>query len=314
MRSEKPVVLILHGINNSSRTPYIQYIMRHLDASGFESVCVNMRGHGSGNDLCSSRMYTARMDDDIATAVQHIQLTRQPPALYAVGFSLGANQLLCFLEHSPTANLIRAAVSVSNPFDLSQVKEHFSTGVSRLYTLVIVQPLKKLLWEGRHHVPITQENFWRAMRATSVTQFDEAVQVHEERFASVDEYYTTSSCVHHLHKIDIPLLVIHAIDDPLIPPHAFPKGKLEANPNVTMIITQNGGHIGWAAGKTPFLHNWSDKTISRWLMGKEKARMLSSAAQQQARVSGADQGDFKDESSLMKASVSLDGEYTNSRL
>lgn len=54
-RTTKPVVLILHGINNSSSTPYIQYIMRHLEQTGFESVCLNMRGHGKGNPIRSAR-------------------------------------------------------------------------------------------------------------------------------------------------------------------------------------------------------------------------------------------------------------------
>ena len=55
----------LHAVNNSSSTPYIQYLMSHLEESGFEAVCVNMRGHGHGNPICSARLYQARADDDL---------------------------------------------------------------------------------------------------------------------------------------------------------------------------------------------------------------------------------------------------------
>ena len=171
-----PIVLLIHGINNSSETPYIQYMAAEIEASGFLAVMVNMRGHGRGNDLTSGRLYTARADDDIQTVCQHIRLTRKPPRLFAIGFSMGANQLICFLGSQPHLRLVDAAISVSCPFDLSRLSHWFQRGIPRLYTLLIAQPLKRMLWRGRHSLPLSSAQLLRGLAATSVGGFDASVQ------------------------------------------------------------------------------------------------------------------------------------------
>ena len=154
----RPVVMIIHGINNNSDTPYLQYLSSRLESAGFCAVTANMRGHGHGNGITSARLYRARCDDDVQQLAEFIRV-RHPsiPALYAIGFSMGANQLCCFLAtsntsylpHAPTrpTRLVDAAISISNPFDLPRLNEHFKHGIAVLYTALVAQPLKKILWE-----------------------------------------------------------------------------------------------------------------------------------------------------------------------
>jgi len=271
-RAMRPIVLLVHGINNSSSTPYIQYTCEQLEATGFDAVVLNMRGHGHGNHISSNRLYTGRADADLRAVCERIRVTRNPPALYAVGFSMGANQVLAFLGGGGGGAFIDAAVAVSCPFDLAQLAEYFRTGTPRLYGALIAQPLKRLLWEGRHHLRLTRQQFVRGMAALSIEEFDTAIQVPLLGLSSAEEYWRTNSCIHHLDHITTPTLVIHAIDDPLIPPYVFPQSRLRANPHVEVVVTERGGHIGWVAGKTPLRQNWTDKLIARWLRRFDQSR------------------------------------------
>ena len=57
------------------------------------------------------------------------------------------------------------------------------------------------------------------------------------------------------------------MDDPLIPPHVFPRTALDANPHIITITTERGGHIGWHIGPTPLMHSWTDRLCSKFLHG-----------------------------------------------
>ena len=71
---------------------------------------------------------------------------------------------------------------------------------------------------------------------------------------------------HYSHNISIPLLVAHALDDPLItwrtvaanhgPMH--PK-NLTAGKPLFMLVTKRGGHVGWPVGWLPTKEKW------RWM-------------------------------------------------
>ena len=56
-----------------------------------------------------------------------------------------------------TESLVDAAVSISNPFNLTLLKAHMRKGAARLYGAVIALPLKRMLWHARHHVPLSTE-------------------------------------------------------------------------------------------------------------------------------------------------------------
>jgi len=174
------------------------------------------------------RLYTARADDDLRAVCEWIRGTRSPPALYAVGFSMGANQLLCFLGGGGGASLVDAAVSVSCPFDFNKLSVYYRSGTAKLYGALVVQPLKALLWSGRHQLRLSRQQLWRGMSAMSVEEFDAQIQVPLLGLSNVEEYYSYGSSAQFVRSISTPLLVVHALDDPLVPPNAVPQAALQA--------------------------------------------------------------------------------------
>ena len=58
--------------------------------------------------------------------------------------------------------------------------------------------------------------------------------------------------------LPVPLLVIHAIDDPIIHADTLPCNSGVANTvdNLCVLVTKNGGHVGWPLTCNPSQTRW----------------------------------------------------------
>ena len=271
LSSKRPVVLVVHGMTGNSDAPPMQYLMKHIEETGFEAVAINMRGHGLDNTVTTGRkIYAYRMDDDLLAACEHIRRTRCPPYLYAIGLSVGANQLVCFLGNGG-CSLIDAAVSISNPFDFKQIQLLFRHGIPRVVSIGFAEALKRMVRSGRYSLvggdlPLTASQLRDALSCLDVEAFDKIVQVPIHGLLNVDEYYTWCSSLHAIPQITVPLLVIHGKDDPLIPLHAFEAAydATRDNPNIFVIATERGGHLGWSTDSLFYGHSWADSVSARF--------------------------------------------------
>jgi len=81
---------------------------------------------------------------------------------------------------------------------------------------------------------------------------------------------TRSNTNYKFHTISIPLLVVHALDDPLLSWRATVQNEVEGvmHPtnlvqsgagNVLVLLTKSGGHVGWPLGVLPWKEKW------RWM-------------------------------------------------
>jgi hypothetical protein len=68
-----------------------------------------------------------------------------------------------------------------------------------------------------------------------------------------------------IHTVSIPLLIVHALDDPLITYRATCQNNGFLHPtnivktgkgNVMILITKAGGHVGWPLGMIPTIDKW----------------------------------------------------------
>ena len=65
-------------------------------------------------------------------------------------------------------------------------------------------------------------------------------------FPTVEAYYEWSSAVTPLPGIRIPFLAINAKDDPIVA--EAPVQEIGKNPFVSLVLTKQGGHLGWFVG------------------------------------------------------------------
>ena len=70
-------------------------------------------------------------------------------------------------------------------------------------------------------------------------------------FSSADDYYKKVTVRGLLRSIQHPTLIIHALDDPLVPAECVPENT-EISDQVTLHVTRQGGHVGFIQGNIPW--------------------------------------------------------------
>ena len=90
------------------------------------------------------------------------------------------------------------------------------------------------------------------LRSTCMEELHRSLSFKLYNVDTMEAYHDIMSCDQKLDKIEIPLLSLHAWNDPVIAPCAIPAVKLKSNPNIIFAATFTGGHTGWLSGLTPW--------------------------------------------------------------
>jgi predicted alpha/beta-fold hydrolase len=261
-----PLVLLLHGLEGSARSGYALQIYRELHARGIAAVGLNFRScSGELNRL--PRLYHSGETDDLRWVLG--MLARRYPArrLGAIGVSLGGNVLLKYLGETGHAAgcPIEAAVAISVPFDLSAGADALLSPGGRFYTAHLLRGLRGKVVAKRELLP-PEVDLPRALRARAFREFDDAATAPLHGFRSAEDYYRRCSSAGYLRRIGLPTLLLHARDDPFLPPAKIPQHAVETNPALTAAFTDRGGHIGFVACGSrfrPFF--WAEREAARFI-------------------------------------------------
>jgi predicted alpha/beta-fold hydrolase len=261
-------VLVLHGLESSPDAGYVRSVCTALAARGAGVVALGFRTcSGVPNRL--PRTYHAGDTGDARYVVQRMcQRVRGP--VDAVGFSLGGSVLLNLLAEDGADSPVRRAAVVSAPLDLEACVRVIDagTGMIALYRERILRRLRRKAREKAVRFPGLFD-LDAALRARSIRAFDRAVTAPLHGFASAEDYYARASAGPRLRAIARPTLLLHSIDDPLVPGHTLPPELRAASGSslgaIEVRLTEHGGHIGFVAGAVTAPRFWADETVAAWL-------------------------------------------------
>jgi predicted alpha/beta-fold hydrolase len=258
-----PVVLVLHGLEGSLESHYTGGILTALAAQGYRAGLMYFRGcSGEPNRL--PRSYHSGETGDLQTIINHIVKSGSGLPTAVIGYSLGGNVLLKWLGEQGDKATITTAVAVSVPFDLDRAARRLEQGLSRIYQHHLLKKLRRSVQaKSAVHpasVPLQEIEALKTFR-----QFDDAITAPLHGFRDVDDYYSQSSSRRYLRHIETPVLIIHALDDPFLPPAAIPEDA-ELSPAVTLELSHHGGHVGFVSGSLPLAADyWLEWRICRHL-------------------------------------------------
>ncbi|WP_250460752.1 hydrolase [Microbulbifer litoralis] len=262
---ERPLVLILHGLEGSVTSPYAQGLMDILMQRHFQVAVMHFRGCGGIPNKLLRAYHSGDSDDPRWLAGE---LARQLPntPMMAVGYSLGGNVLLKWLGEDGESSPLAAAVAVSAPMDLHACSRRINTGLSRFYQRHLLKSLKASLQQKARDVALADAmpNLNEPRNFSSFRHFDNAFTAPLHGFRDVDDYYTRASSKPLLGKIARPTLIIHAEDDPFICPSAIPAPS-EVSPAVELAVSKHGGHVGFISGSLWRPEYWLEKRIPDFL-------------------------------------------------
>lgn len=258
-----PLTIILHGFEGSIDSHYAKGMLLKIQEQGWRGVFMHFRGcSGEPNRL--PRGYHSGETTDIAYIVEQIHQREPDTSLSAIGYSLGGNVLLKWLGETQHANPLKAAISISVPFELLKASMRLQQGFSRFYQWYFLRSLRKRLAHKFRYVPATinPELFFSAR---TINEFDNHYTAPLFGFENAEHYYAESSSRAYLRHIKVPTLLLQAKDDPFMSPEVIPAFD-ELAPCVKLELMQSGGHVGFVAGKYPWRPEyWLEQRIPEFL-------------------------------------------------
>ena len=243
-----PVVLVLHGLEGSSRSPYARGLLQAVQGRGWRGVVMHFRGcSGEPNRL--PRSYHSGDTGDLDAVVRLLRQREPQTPLAVAGYSVGGNVLLKWLGEQGSHAPVAGAVAVSVPFELGKAVDVLHRSLFRVYENYFLRSLVPKIRQklACMELPVRARDLGGVR---SLRRFDDVVTAPLHGFASAEDYYTRSSCRGFLPGIRTPTLILHARDDPFMPPTVIPRaGELPAA--VALEAHDHGGHVGFVAGRWP---------------------------------------------------------------
>ena len=269
-----PTFVLLHGLEGSSQSVYIQGVLAAIRRHGHRAVAINFRS--CARDPRSlfrmlpnrrPRFYHSGETEDFDFVVR--RLAAQGHRLLAFGASLGGNVILKWLGEHPGQQLITAAATISVPYDLGAGGAFLESRIGRFYVGRFVSTLKKKVAKVVNDFPELRGkvNVDLAMRARTFREFDDAATAPIHGFADADDYYRRASSIFYLSRITTPTLCISAEDDPFLPREVLERAKRVASPSIDFRTTSCGGHVGFISGTAPWrCVYWAEEMVVNWLI------------------------------------------------
>ncbi len=256
------LLILSHGLEGHSRRPYVLGLARAALDQGWHVLAWNFRSC-SGESNHKITTYHSGQTRDLAHVVHH-GLAKAYARIALAGFSIGGNKTLLYLGRDRDAlpPQVEAAVVFSVPVHLQTSSERLAEPRNRLYMRNFLRSFHTKLIEKQKRFPdqIDLEDY---ASIRNFYDFDSRYTAPMHGFASAQEYWSESSSKYWLHRIDRPVLMLTARDDPFLGDECFPLQEVAQNPCLTLELSQQGGHVGFI--RLGRRYYWSEQRAMEFL-------------------------------------------------
>jgi predicted alpha/beta-fold hydrolase len=249
-RRAAPTLLLLHGLEGSTDSLYVLGTAQKAYRRGFNVVGMNMRNCG-GTEHLASTLYHSGMTEDIRRVMLEGLAGREGlTEIFLAGFSMSGNMVLRLAGDygADFPALLKGVAAVSPSIDLDSCAAALERLGNALYRWSFVKHLRaRVRRKGKLQPGAYDKRTLRRVR--TIRQFDEHITAPHGGFRDAADYYARTSSRPVLGRIRVPTLIIHSADDPLIPAGPFLDAAIADNPDVLLVLTERGGHVGFLSDR-----------------------------------------------------------------
>jgi len=248
-------VIISHGLEGNNERPYVLGMVKVFFSHGWNVIAWNYRGcNGDLNNTIKS--YHSGFTQDLEEVIKFAYKS-EIETISLVGFSLGGNLTLKYLgDYKNVQNKIKNAVTLSVPLDLHQGCLQLSKPSNFFYEQRFLRTLKQKIRDKAVKFPEIQTKPLESIK--DLKMFDDYYTAPLHGFRDAMDYYQSCSSLHVVEDINVPTLIINALNDPFLPEACYPFRILENHKNVFLETPRRGGHVGFASFNQQGLY-WSEK-------------------------------------------------------
>jgi predicted alpha/beta-fold hydrolase len=273
VRAAQPTAIVVHGLEGSADSQYVVGNANKLWRAGANVVRMNMRNCGGHNYEMARRtptLYHSGLSGDVSAVLRFFLERERLQTIALIGYSMGGNLVLKLAGElgADAPPQLHSVVGVSPAMDLGPSANALHRPQNRIYE---VRFLRALIKRFRHKARLFPRVYdpRRAIGIGSLRDFDDRITALYSGFASAEDYYFRAAAARLVDRITVPTLILHSLDDPFVTITPETVAAIEANPHITLLQTQHGGHCAFLAKPDPFSDNdgrWAETTLLRFVL------------------------------------------------
>jgi uncharacterized protein len=164
--------------------------------------------------------------------------------------------------------VLRSVIGVSPAADLQPSADALHLPQNRLYEWKFLRNLLRRFRRKAMLLPRAYDRN-RATGIRSLREFDHRITALYSGFSGADDYYNRAAAARVLDRIAVPTLILHALDDPFVRLSTESREKITANPHITLVESEHGGHCAFLAQPdeaSGYDGYWAEHTLLRFLL------------------------------------------------
>ena len=263
-RGKRLTILLVHGLEGSSNSRYIQGIAARAWNAGCNVIRMNMRNCG-GTDALTPTLYHSGLSGDVGAVIGHFAAKHDLERVALVGYSMGGNLVLKLAGEWGSQPPLFAVAAVCPAIDLAAGADALHEPLNRGYEWNFLRALraryarKWALFPARYATPA------EIGAVRSIREFDHKIVSRYCGFRDADDYYYRAASARMVDRICLPTFILQAKDDPFIRLFPETRAKLLANPYITFIETAYGGHCAYLGRDAGEEIHWAEAAVLRFL-------------------------------------------------
>ena len=267
VRAQRLTLVLVHGLEGSSSSQYMIGNTARALAVGFNVVRMNMRSCGGTDEICPTIYHSGR-SGDVDAVLKTIVEKHNLESVALVGYSMGGNLVLKFAGEVASAppRQLKALVGVSPVMDLAVSSAALHEPQNRVYEWHF---LRNMIARVRRRMRLFPAIYGDAQlkKIRSMRLFDDHIVARYGGFNDATDYYSKVASSRYADRLSIPTLILHSLNDPFIRLLPATREALIANPNVTYVETQGGGHCAFLESTNNGDDGrWAEKTLVAFLL------------------------------------------------
>lgn len=250
------LVIITHGLEGDATRHYVTGMAKIFSANGYDALGWNCRScSGEMNRLV--RFYHHGDANDLRSVIDHAINFYGYQEIVLVGFSMGGSLTFRAIAEFPAKvpAQVKSAIGFSVPCSLKGSVDALSTKENRIY-------LKRFLRKLGEKIKLKAKLFPGQIDATNYDEiktfieFDNRYTAPLHGYANALDFYEKASVGPLLHQINIPSLIVQAVNDPFLLPNCMPIETAAQHPQLFLEMPAIGGHCGFMVKGQ--LHTWAE--------------------------------------------------------
>jgi uncharacterized protein len=257
------LLVISHGLEGSSNRHYVKALAKLFTGHGFDVLAWNNRSC-SGEMNIAPVLYHHGATHDLEDVLLHAVKDKAYEEVFLAGISMGGAQTLKYLGEKG-ADLhpkIKKAAVYSTPCNLPSSAATLSSKSNKFYKDRFLKKLKaKIAIKATQFPELIDLELLE--RVSDFETFDTYFTAKMHGFKDAFDFYSSVSADNWIEDIQIPTLIINALNDPLLGKECYPVELAERHQHIYLEMPERGGHTGFILSGQEY--TWAERRFLEFL-------------------------------------------------